>query len=255
MERNEVVYSDTTIGFLDACDKYDDAYFERQNLVLIILEEGSGSIRHEITDVRKRRDENGASLGWDITIKRIVPEMGTDDMAQWHLFLEVQMGKVMKDEDQVWINDKLSVHGGTSFVRDSLVWVRTFDGLSKPYENFLWADKWSEGGWMSSDGMNISQKFLEVKNEIPQITYPTDLQIYYEEGVEFQSLSVYNSDFEEIHHNVHQEVLDDLADGTYYLVITVKSKGEYIETEKQYEYSGYECVFKIVIVHENSIRS
>ena len=40
-----------------------EAYFERQNLVLIILEEGSGSIRHEITDVRRRWDENGASLG------------------------------------------------------------------------------------------------------------------------------------------------------------------------------------------------
>ena len=29
LERKETVYSDTTIGFLDACDKYDDAYFER----------------------------------------------------------------------------------------------------------------------------------------------------------------------------------------------------------------------------------
>ena len=28
LERKEVVYSDTTIGFLDACDKYNDAYFE-----------------------------------------------------------------------------------------------------------------------------------------------------------------------------------------------------------------------------------
>ena len=108
LERKEVVYADTTIGFLDACDKYDDAYFERQNLVLIILEEGSGSIRHEITDVRRRWDENGASLGWDITINRNAPELITADMAQWHLFLEVQMGNVMKDGDNVWINGKLS---------------------------------------------------------------------------------------------------------------------------------------------------
>ena len=32
LERKEVVYADTTIGFLDACDKYDDAYFEKQLL-------------------------------------------------------------------------------------------------------------------------------------------------------------------------------------------------------------------------------
>jgi len=106
--RREVVYSDSTIGFPDACDKYDDAYFERQNLVLIVLEEGSGSIRHEIRDVRRHRDENGASDGWDITINKIVPETGTDDMAEWHLILEVQMGKVIKDGEKVWINGKLS---------------------------------------------------------------------------------------------------------------------------------------------------
>ena len=108
LERKEKVYSDTTIGFLDACDKYDNAYFERQNLVLIILEEGSGSIRHKITDVRRRRDENGASLGWNITIKTMAPEVVTDDMAEWHLFLEVQMYNVIEDGDNVWINDKLS---------------------------------------------------------------------------------------------------------------------------------------------------
>lgn len=108
LERKEVVYSDTTIGFLDACDKYNDTYFESNNLVLVVLQEGSGSIRHEITDVRAHRDENGAALGWDITIDRIVPEAGTDDMAQWHLFLEVQMGNIINDEDLIWVNGKLS---------------------------------------------------------------------------------------------------------------------------------------------------
>ena len=108
LEHKDVVYSDTTIGFLDACEKYTDDYFAGQNLVLIVLEEGSGSVRHEITDIRAHRDENGASLGWDITINRIVPEAGTDDMAQWHLFLEVQMGSIIENEDDVWINGKLS---------------------------------------------------------------------------------------------------------------------------------------------------
>ena len=108
LERKEEVYSDTTIGFLDACDKYDDAYFARQNLVLIVLEEGSGSIRHEITDMRPHNTENGRLAGWDITINKIVPEVGTADMAQWHLFLEVQMGDVIKSDDDVWINGKLS---------------------------------------------------------------------------------------------------------------------------------------------------
>ena len=108
LERKEKVYSDTTIGFLDACDKYDDKYFERQNLVLIVLEEGSGSVRHKITEVCPHSDENGQLNGWDISVDRIVPEVGTDDMAQWHIFLEVQMGDVIKSDDDVWINGKLS---------------------------------------------------------------------------------------------------------------------------------------------------
>lgn len=111
LERRENIYSDSTIGFLDACDKYDDAYFERQNLVLIVLQEGSGSVRHEITDVRRHRLESGASDGWDITIKSKAPEVVTDDMAQWHLFLEVQMGDVIQSDSAVWINNQLSSTG------------------------------------------------------------------------------------------------------------------------------------------------
>lgn len=104
LERKETVYSDTTIGFLDACDKYDDTYFESNNLVLIILQESSGSIGHEITDVRAHRDEKGTALGWNITIKTIIPETATDDMAHWHLFLEVQMGNIINDQDSIFIN-------------------------------------------------------------------------------------------------------------------------------------------------------
>ena len=58
--------------------------------------------------MRRHRIENGALDGWDITIDRKVPEAGTEDMAQWHLFLEVQMGDVIKATDKVRINGKQS---------------------------------------------------------------------------------------------------------------------------------------------------
>lgn len=55
LERRNEVYTDTTIGFLDACDKYDEKYFSGdKSLILIGLEEGSGSIRHEVTEVSKQ---------------------------------------------------------------------------------------------------------------------------------------------------------------------------------------------------------
>jgi len=108
LERRDNVYADSTIGFLDACDRYNDTYFESQNLVLIVLEAGSGSIRHKITDVRHHSDESGTLFGWDISIEKIVPGIMSADMAQWHLFLEFQMGNVIKSDDKVWINGKLS---------------------------------------------------------------------------------------------------------------------------------------------------
>ena len=42
----ENVAADTTIGFLDAIEKYDDEFFATSSLALIVLEESSGSIRH-----------------------------------------------------------------------------------------------------------------------------------------------------------------------------------------------------------------
>lgn len=96
LERKETVYSDTTIGFLDACDKYDEAYFEKQVLIMVLLEEGSGSIRHNVDNVK---------LGSDgklyIAIRTISPEIGTADMAEWHILIEPEEGVDVKSEDDV----------------------------------------------------------------------------------------------------------------------------------------------------------
>ncbi len=52
LERREDPASDSTIGFLDACDKYNAEYFEKQILVMVLLEEGSGSVRHNVDNVK-----------------------------------------------------------------------------------------------------------------------------------------------------------------------------------------------------------
>ena len=135
---------------------------------------------------------------------------------------------------------------------DSFIVVRSADILSKPYENFLWAEEWTGYGWLSGDGTGIARKFGDIHNELPKINYEDDFEIHYREGVEFVSLSIYNSEFGQVYHNEKLEVLDELAEGTYYLVITVKVQGEYIEAEDKYEYSGYECAYKMVVANERS---
>lgn len=74
--------SDSTIGFKDAIEKYDESFFESFCLVAVILEEGSGSVRHKVNSVT----ESGI-----ISIDRIVPEIGTDDMAEWNILIEIEV--------------------------------------------------------------------------------------------------------------------------------------------------------------------
>lgn len=93
LEHHEQVYSDTTIGFLDAIEQYDDAFFADRDLIILVLEEGSGSIRHEVNGIRPYYDNT-----WQLTVRRITPEVCTDDMALWHLLIEVQKNLIAEDE-------------------------------------------------------------------------------------------------------------------------------------------------------------
>ena len=82
LEKRE--HSGASYGFLDVCQWYDEAFFEKNYLVFVILEEGSGSIEHEVSQV--------LYTGYDqlsISVDRLIPEVGTDDMAAWHLILEI----------------------------------------------------------------------------------------------------------------------------------------------------------------------
>lgn len=98
LDRRTDVAADGTIGFLDACDRYDEAYFAEQILVLVLLEEGSGSNRHEVTSVCL---DNTGTLNIAITTHE--PEIGTCDMAWWHLFISPAKGVNVANEAKVTI--------------------------------------------------------------------------------------------------------------------------------------------------------
>lgn len=108
LERKDRVYSDTTIGFLDACDKYDAAYFEKGYLVFVLLEEGSGSIRHKVTGSTISSD---GELG--VYIDTITPEVGTDDMAEWHIIVELSRDVFVETTNDVFVylNGNLAWNG------------------------------------------------------------------------------------------------------------------------------------------------
>ena len=95
--RAGAISSDSTIGFLDACDKYDEEYFESKILLLVLLEEGSGSVRHKVGRVSINDDEI------TVDIATIIPEVGTDDMADWHILIEPEAGVFAKDADNITV--------------------------------------------------------------------------------------------------------------------------------------------------------
>lgn len=60
--------------------KYDNSFFRDNALVFVRLMEGSGSVRHEFIGI----DENN-----NIIIQRVQPEVGTCDMAYYHVAIEI----------------------------------------------------------------------------------------------------------------------------------------------------------------------
>lgn len=84
----------------DVAERYDASYFEANALLLVLLEEPSGSNRHEVRGVTV--GENGIEIGID----RILPEIGTTDMAEWHIFIEIAAEDLVSDEIAVLFEDK-----------------------------------------------------------------------------------------------------------------------------------------------------
>lgn len=128
LERKEKVYSDTTIGFLDACDQYDEAFFEKNYLIFVLLEEGSGSIGHEVRSVEQTEEQKIS-----ISIDRNVPEVGTDDMAQWHIILELSRDVLIENS----IDTYLYVDGLPSYMDDKVVIPQTEAEFKEPPEGKL----------------------------------------------------------------------------------------------------------------------
>ena len=107
LERRTDVASDNTRGFLDVCDKYDTEFFKNNSLVFVVLEEGSGSIRHNVD--KSLVDEKGKLY---IEISTKVPEIGTTDMAQWHIIIETKKDNIPKSPDdiEVYLDDESITH-------------------------------------------------------------------------------------------------------------------------------------------------
>ncbi|MDE5738296.1 MAG: serpin family protein, partial [Oscillospiraceae bacterium] len=79
---------------------YNTEFFETHDLIIVSIEEGSGSISHEVQSITA--DENN---NWTVAINRNIPLCGTDDMASWVIFIETN--KAVESAKSVtidWVN-------------------------------------------------------------------------------------------------------------------------------------------------------
>lgn len=70
-------------AFTESVAHCDEAFFQENTLLIVYITEGSGSVRHEISALNI---ENGTVF---VGVRRLVPEVGTADMAGWFAVLEV----------------------------------------------------------------------------------------------------------------------------------------------------------------------
>lgn len=89
-------------------EDYDDAYFAENNLLLIAVEEPSGSIRHQVVDL----GFDTQAESWIVTIQRAVPAERTDDMAVWNILISVQTGAVIQEDDAIAVRFVTEVEEG-----------------------------------------------------------------------------------------------------------------------------------------------
>ncbi len=90
-------YVDVTIGFLDACDKFNEDFFNEKSLVFALTEEPSGSISHEVKNVVWEEEK------LNINIERRIPYFGNDAMGYWHIIIEVDKEYIPQSSENIII--------------------------------------------------------------------------------------------------------------------------------------------------------
>ncbi|MBQ3125797.1 MAG: hypothetical protein IJC15_01895 [Clostridia bacterium] len=118
----------------------------------------------------------------------------------------------------------------------------------QPYANFVWAETWTEQGWLSMSGNSISRQNSGIHHLFPQAVYHEDFALQYAGGVTPTAMAIYSEGGELLHRNATLSDLAELAEGAYDLVITVKVQGKYIESEDRHESAGYEYACRLTVL-------
>ena len=243
----ERLYVDTTIGFIDAVEKYDEAFFKENALVFIYLIEPSGSIRHHVNSV----SVNDGTLKADVDTLR--PGFGTDDMADWLIIIQVP-GSFAQAQTVEVVNERVDWEADYEDVGrpDDVQFVS--DGAAvQPYKALLEMTTFDEqGNAVTTDGSPGT--FEEIMNRAPQLTVGSGLKLEIPYNCSRpEDFVLYNESLEEIERpqEVTAGTIAQHGPGVYYLSMKIRQEGEYNDTAHAYEKFEYACNIKLLLPPED----
>ena len=176
---------------------------------------------------------------------RLVSEANRDD------YIDIRTEDV-----EAFIADRLdSASTSTVGGADGPLSITSNGATVMPYQNPLWSQDWDDAGWLAADGMSVSYTLPEIAKELPAVTLRDNFEFIYGDNASFSYLSIFDESYERIYHNVTLDRLIGLPAGMYYVSAVVKVQGEYIAEGKDYEATGYECVFKLIVPNDDPLEA
>ena len=110
----------------------------------------------------------------------------------------------------------------------------------------LWTEFWDGGGMLSGDGPGAEGQILEIKDELKTMSVSEGEAVSVTLRDEKDSLSsvvVYRMNGERVTQGKDCTVISELAAGKYYVILSVRTQGDYIEEAQAYEGSCHEYAF------------
>ena len=128
-----------------------------------------------------------------------------------------------------------------------LLTVKSGDTTITPYEHKTSSRSWDaeDKEWISAERPQL--KLLAVAKELPTLIYAGDLRFDHGKQVTVRSISLYDSLRSQNALGHDLSALETLHAGEYYVVIHATRQGDYIREEKDYERSGYDFAFRLIL--------
>lgn len=227
-----------TAGFADAIEAYDDAWFETHQLLIAVLDEPSGSIRHEVTTLTYDR----------MVIDRTVPELQTDDGAKWQILVETDC--IFDPADMAAFRVEFTENEpGKNFYGYpyQVALVSSGGSAVQPYLHMAYSEEWTDGGFLCADGMEIDGRLAEwnAASLLPELVYADDFAVSCADRVTFRYLLVYDEAGQPQENLYEIAALSSLAPGSYCIGIVADQEGDYIAQAERCEHTGWVCLFKL----------